>query len=409
MSTTLKLGDDETCSLESTRVTFVQPATHNAIPSAHLAAELRAALKEPLHFPPLASATVPGDRAAIALEYGIPQAIPLVEGALAALQDAGVEQSLVTLLLSSEFSQDAKLQKNFQVLASTKGISLANHNPNDEECTTLLGVTRAGRPLRLHRDLCDADLVLPIGLCHLTSTSHEVLPSFGSLFPLFSDRETIDRYRAPIAAASKVISTERQNEINEAGWLLGVGLTVQIVPNRKNEVAALIAGEPTAVAQAASTKYREIWARAVEDSGDLVVATINGDDSQQTWQNVGRALELAEQVLDAGGVLVIWTNLAEAPGGSLRRLAGDEEVGEIERELMRDRLPDSWPAILLSRALSRGAVYLRSKLAPELIESLGLAPLATSDELARLSRNSEHCLVLDDAQLLVPRLKAVVK
>ncbi len=409
MPTSLNFGEGDACTLESTQVTHICPAAHPAIPNTRLATDLRTALGEPLNFPPLASATVPGDRAVIALEYGVPQGRQCIAGALAALQDAGVERSLVTLLLSSEFSKHTKLCDDLKSLANDEEISLAIHNPDEKLATTLLGVTRSGRPLRLSRELCDADLVVSIGLCKLASSTEQAHPSFSSLFPLFSDRETIERYRAPIAADSKVINAERQNEINEAGWMLGAGLTVQIVPNPTGEVAALFAGEPATVAKEASAKYRQIWARSIDGCGDLIVATINGDTSQQTWQNVGRILEFTEPALDVGGVLVIWTEITDTPGGSLSRLAGNETIETIERELMRDRLPDSWPAMLLCRALQRGAVYLRSKLAPEVVESLGMAPLLESDELARLSRSHEHCIVLDGAHLLLPQFKAIAK
>jgi len=409
MTTTLNFGDCVSCTFESTQVTHIQPAHQEALPNTRLASDLREAFSNPLHFPPLASATVPGDSAVIALEYGVPQARQLVSGALAALQDAGVEQSSVTLLLSSDFTDDTPSGEDLNELASAEQVQLLIHDPDEEQGTSLLGVTRAGRPLRLNRELCDADLVISIGLSKLSSSAEQVPPSFSGLFPLFSDRETLERYRAPIAADSKVIATERQNEINEAGWLLGVGLTVQIVPNATGEVAALFVGEPAVVAKEASAKYREIWASPVDGAGDLIVATINGDASQQTWQNVGRVIELTEQGLEPGGALVIWTDLDEVPSGSLSRLAGNEDVEKIERELMRDRLPDSWPAMLLCRALQRGPVYLRSKLAASVVESLGLAPLSSADELSRLSRNREHCMVIDDAQLLIPQFSAVAK
>jgi hypothetical protein len=153
MPTTINLGDDIRCTLESTQVTHIQAASHNAIPHDRLAADLRAALGKPLNFPPLASATVPGDQAVIAIEYGVPQCRQFLAGALAALQDAGIEQSRVTLVLSSEFSQDEKLCAEINVLATAEEISVTIFDPNEEQSTALLGVTRTGRPLRLCREM----------------------------------------------------------------------------------------------------------------------------------------------------------------------------------------------------------------------------------------------------------------
>ena len=407
MTTKIRLDDTTQCQLESNQVSHICPTDLAPVAKDQLAAELRSALKQPLNFPPLAAATVPGDRAVVALEYGIPQCAELLRGAIAALQDAGVERSDIQVLLSNDFQRDSSLQEELNKIAAKEEIAVDLFDPNHEQGTALLGVTRNGNALRLSRILCDADLVLSIGLCKLNSAEEKHLAKFGGIYPVFSDQETLDRFRAPIAADSKVISAERQNEIEEAGWMLGAGLTIQVVPNPTGEVAALYAGDPASVAQAAADKYHEIWRQAVDDSGDLLIATIPGDTSQQTWQNLGRVLELAEPALEAGGVLVLWTHLAEAPGGSLQRLAGNDDVHAIERELMRDRLPDSWPAMLLCRALQRGTVYIHSELDADLVESLGLAPLADTDELERLSRSRQHCIVMEQAQWLLPEYKVV--
>ena len=408
MSDVLSLGENVSCTLESESVSCFRPAVHESIAAEHLSSELRAQLAKPLNFPPLASATVPGDNAVIALEYGTPHCEELVRGALAALQDAGIEQDRVTLLLSHGFSKDKNQQGKLNELAETEEFKLLIYDPQNDQETSLLGVTRAGRPVRLSRELCDADLVMSIGLCKISSSEQVDYPSYGALFPLFSDQETIERYRAPIATDSKVISTERQNEVNEAGWLLGVGFTVQVVPNTNGEVAALFAGDPTSVAKAASSQFREIWQKSLDESGNLIVATISGHSEQQTWQNVGRVIELSQYAFENETALVLWTELHEAPGISLKRLAGNEDPEKLERELMRDRHADSWPALLLCRALQRGAVYLRSNLKPEVVESLGMAPMSSTDELARLSRNYKRCLVLEEAQHLLPIFQASV-
>jgi len=132
-----------------------------------------------------------------------------------------------------------------------------------------------------------------------------------------------------------------------------------------------------------------------------VIATLTGDSSQQTWENVGRVLETAKHVLEEGGTMVVSTDLAEPPGPSLGRLAGMENSPEVERELMRDRFADSWAALGLSRALARGSVYFRSQLRPEVVESLGMTPWKTEEELLRLIDNARRCLVLEGAQRLL--------
>ena len=387
--------------LQSSQVTHVQPHLAPSLPEADLSDLLRASLRAPLEYPPLANATVPGDRVVLTLEYGTPCPYLLVEGSLAALRDAGVEASDATLLLDPGFLREAKLREKLERLAETGGVKLLVHDPKDDTRLTTVGVTKAGRPLRLNRILVDADLVLPIGLSKPLPGNEHRGSTFSSLFPKFSNQETVERYRAPIAGDSKVIRTERLQEIEESGWLLGVGLAIQVVPDHAKGISAIFAGEPRAVAAAAGDRHQAVWSCGAERPSDLVVARITGDSAQHTWENVGRALETAEQVLEPDGTIVLCSELADPPGPSLQRLAGNESSQEVERELMRDRHPDSWAALRLSRALQRGPVYFRSQLAASLVEGLGLAPLASEEELSRLIRQSESCLVLEGAQRLM--------
>ena len=162
-----------------------------------------------------------------------------------------------------------------------------------------------------------------------------------------------------------------------------------------------MAGEPRAVAKMASDEYRRIWSSRVDTPGDLVIASLTGDFSQQTWENVGRVLQTAAHAIQPGGAIVIDSDVAERPGPSLGRLAGMESSPEVERELMRDRFPDSWAALCLSRALANGPVYFRSQLRSEAVESLGMVALKTEEELSRLISGSRRCIVLEGAQRLL--------
>jgi hypothetical protein len=48
-------------------------------------------------------------------------------------------------------------------------------------------------------------------------------------------------------------------------------------------------------------------------------------------------------------------------------------------------------------------VYLRSLLPDEVVESLGMAPIASDAELARLASGRPHVVVIQEAQRLKPR------
>jgi len=53
--------------------------------------------------------------------------------------------------------------------------------------------------------------------------------------------------------------------------------------------------------------------------------------------------------------------------------------------------------LALSRALQRGPVYLRSLIDEDVVQLLGMTPIADDGELARLASRRRRCVVIEDA------------
>lgn len=400
MTTTLTYGNAKTCELEGANVVSVRSNAAEIIPANEIAEKVQIALANPCDYPPLENATVPGDTVAIAIDHDTPRFLEIISGTLAALRSAGVENSNITVLLAPEFEADNESQVALRSLIGEE-TALAVHHPDDPEQLAMLGVTQAGLPLRLNRILCDADLVIPIGP---TRGSEKQAHPVGSLFPRFSDRETIGRFNAPASQETSADRAKLAQEITESDWLLGVGLALEIVPGPNGEVASVCCGTPQGVAKQASAEFERIWTVDVPSRADLVVATIAGDDSQQTWLNLSRALEIASELLEPGGALAICSEITKRPGASGKRLHDAQDVAKVEKQLLKDQYADSSAALVLCRQLQRGTVYLRSHLQAGVVEALGIAPISSDQELARLAKSYRHCLVLEEAQHLEPRL-----
>lgn len=348
------------------------------------------ALAEPLEFPPLASATVPGDRVAVALDGAVPCAAQIVRGAVEALFQAGVEPESISIVMT-----DAGTSRICREAFSSAGVKLPRfvvHDPEDNDNLCLVGATKRGEPLLVNRTIFDADIVLPISVARVHGSG-----AYDSLFPWFCDAATIGRYRTPASAHSDDCC-DSTHETDEAGWLIGAPLVVRIVPGSGETVAHAVAGEPQAVARRCEALCRGQWLLHSPRMVDLAIATITGDAHSQTWANVGRALAAAERVLTEVGAVAICTNLDEPPGESLGRLIGSMDLEKTERRIGHDHGEDSWPAWHLVRALQRGPVYLLSQLPAEAVEDLGLAPIADMAELARLAGRHESFILIEDSQ-----------
>jgi hypothetical protein len=265
----------------------------------------------------------------------------------------------------------------------------------------MVGMTAAHRPLRFNRELAEADFVLPISLARLPKDG--AAAKFGGLFPRFSDRDTANRFHAGNGSAEKR-TAERLAESNEAGWLLGVGLAVMIVPGPGGGVAAVVAGEPGAAAQRAAEQFQAVWERPADQRGDLVIAGVAGDSSEQTWDNVARAVAASTAVLSPEGAIAVCCEIEEPPAGPFEKLRDAVDYAAVVRKLSGDSAADARSARILARAIERGPVYLLSRLPADVVESFGMTPIESDAELTRLAASRRHCVVIEEAQRVRPRL-----
>jgi lactate racemase-like protein len=375
----------------------VQRGSMAIAPVVDAAAAAFRGLHEPLHFPPLAQGVVPGDRLAIAVDESAPCLAGVVRGTIDAAIVAGIEPDAISVVAIDDATLDA-VRAELKHGAS-EGIQFVVHDPADEAHLCFAGTILKGERLRVNRAIFEADMVLPVGCARLPANGDGGI--FNSLYPRFSDAETIGRFRMPAHLETAKGQAAARRRIEEAGWVLGVPMVIEVVPGGEGSVADVVAGEARAVADHCERKCRERWSFSAEQRASLVIATVTGSAAEQNWGNIGRALAAAERVVEVGGAIAICSDLAAAPGPTLGHLVGNSDWESYERGARGDKEADSWPAWQLVRALQRGPVYFLSQLEEELVEEMGLAPITDFDQLARLASHHESCLVLDDAQYAV--------
>jgi nickel-dependent lactate racemase len=355
------------------------------------------ALREPLNFPPLADGTVPGDRLTIAVDETVPCLAGVVRGAIDAAIVAGIEPDAISIVAIDQGTLAAVRTTLKEV--TSDGIQYVIHNPGDEANLCFAGTILKGERLRVNRAIFEADIVLPIGCARLPENADGGL--FSSLFPRFSDAETLARFRKPAHLETAKGQAAARRRIEEAGWVLGVPMAIEVVPAGGGSVAEVVAGEPRAVAKHCEQVCRERWSYRAAQRASLVIATVTGGAAEQNWGNVGRALAVADSLVEVGGAIAICSDLDVAPGPTLGHLMGNTDWESFERGARNNEEADSWPAWQLARALQRGPVYFLSQLADEVVEEMGLAPITDFDQLTRLASHHESCIVLDDAQYAV--------
>ncbi len=379
------------------------PKTPQGTPLADPGEATSAALLEPLDYPPLAKSTTPGDRIVLALDRGVPKVAEVTAAVVHALVRSGVGADGITVLLSN-VDGDVETEDPCRLIDADQRsrIRVLTHDPADRKPLAYLAAGEAGEAILVSRALHDADVVLPIGCLH-DDRAAGYFGIHGTVYPTFSDTKTIQRFRG---LGSLHASGDRKRELTErvdhVAWLLGVNLTIQIVPGGGGRIMHVLAGQSDSVRRRGQELYDALWSRTVSRRAGLVVAAIEGPAAEQTWENLGQALQVAGSFVEDDGAIAVCCDLSTRPGPAMRRLASESSRAESMRHVSRHRPIDALPAAQLAHALDRNKVYLLSRLDPSMVEDLNMVPLEKPEELSRLARQYSSCTLLSNAQYITP-------
>ncbi|MHB0957346.1 MAG: lactate racemase domain-containing protein [Pirellulaceae bacterium] len=402
MTQWLRYGSASTLELEISPDALVAdctPGRKNLVPDP--VAAVSEALANPVGYPPLAQAVVPGDRVVIALDPHVPCWRQITAGVVQTLITANVNPSDIVVLTSDEHASDASWQADLPGGGADLGFVI--HDPHDKAGLCYLAASKQAEPIYLNRHLCEADVIVPVNLLRARrALGYSGIHS--GLFPTFSDEATRQRFRGLASARNTVRQKRQRSEAKEVDWLLGLQLAVQIVAGPGDSVLHVLAGMIRKVTRPARELVEAAWAHQVPRRAELVVAAIEGGSREQSWENFGRALYAASQVCAAEGTIVLCTDLQRAPGVALKQLTGYEQDARLRKRLQQVQSEDAVSAALLLEHRQRQHIYLLSGLDASTVESLGVAYITDAEEINHLSRHAESCILLADAQRASPRV-----
>lgn len=399
MTTSLHYGRDQALALEVGTASLVaEPIAPQGSPLEDPVLAVREALNEPIGFPPLKQTVLPSDRVAIAVEAGIACGPALVAGVVESLLEVGTPPEMISVIRASgdKAVSDKQLLHRLDPAVAER-ITLVEHDPTNRESLSFLGATKADQPFFVNRVLSDADVVIPIG----SLQAHDRLGCLGvhhGWFPTFADEETQNRFHKSLSSMKEHKYVKRKEECVEAAWMLGIQMVVLLIPGGGDRAMHVLAGTPNDVWKRGIGLAEGTWQINLPRRASLVVAAIGGGPEQQTWQNVTRTIDTALEAVEVDGTIAICSQLKTKPGPAMRRLAGAPDYESANRAIRQKPGADSLAATRLNRALQRARVYLLSELDENDVQDLGLAFVADSSEITKLTSQHESCLVMENAQ-----------
>ncbi|MBC7259261.1 MAG: nickel-dependent lactate racemase [Chloroflexi bacterium] len=304
-----------------TLVGIHEPASLPPAPDA--AEETRRSLQQPFGSPRLRELAHAGMKVALVVDDGsrpTPAAV-LVGAALAELQAAGVARGDITLVPAlgvhrpmTEAELAARVgPDNFA------GLRWENPDGDDPAKQAFLGVTQRGTPVRIHKTVAEADLVVSVGCIE-----PHIIASFGGGFknivPGVAARETIARNHAlncTPATFNMVGQPIERNpmrlDLEEAGRMLKQpAFVVNAVLDSRQRVVRVVSGDFIAAHREGVRTSAALYGVAVPAPADVVITDSN-PMNQDLRQGV-KALANTIRAVRRGGVLITLVKADEGVG-----------------------------------------------------------------------------------------------
>lgn len=369
----------------------------------------RIALNEPLEAPELHRACTPDDHVAIVLDPNTPRAAELLAPLIECLnQKANIPSHQISVIYPAGGDEEALARFIDEFPEDLADVQLVEHHPDDEQSLAYLASTQSGQRVYLNRVVVEADFVLVVGASGFdSSTGRRGLSS--ALFPALSNSETL-------ALVGRTAAESRQSpdalysrqSCQEVARLAGLFYGMAVGLDARGGVEHCWFGRFDAVEREASEYADRVWSIDPPASAAELVIAVCSPPSQANWCSVGNALESARRLLtDENGQIVLITDLKHSLGTTAQWLRDQQDPWEIVNRARTSGQADSLSTVQLASALAASRIYLLSGLADDVVDSMGMVPVASMHEIENLIESVGTIYLLESADRVHVRLKKV--
>lgn len=381
-SLTLEFSSDQTAAFASLDVESIDGPLREVV---------HASLDQSTHFPAFREIVFPEDTLAIAIGEGIPQIAEIVASVIDYIQtytEVAIED--ITIVFPNELTASVESQLKElldEFVFST--LTFEVHNPAISEELAYLTATQEGDPIRINKTLVDSDVVLPICL-NLPETLFGYAGFFHDLFPLYTETETILRFRSSLDLETL------KRDSTEAANMLGVQYLLKVTPANGEAIHNITAGDIFTLQNSAPSIASGNWSHAMSES-DLTIGSISGAQHQQTWDNLARALATLAKATSAGGAMVICSELTGPLPAPIKLLSSNDAQQQLAEQLKQQPDADIQAAQEILQLRSDYHIYLLSELIGEDVESIGLAHIESPTQINNLIAAAQKVNCVADA------------
>ena len=361
---------------------------HPASENEPTATSLRKTLAEPLDFPPIHQAVVPGDRVVVPVDPNLDNPAALLATLAETLRPCEIAE--IIAISTAPAPNDLPAEVTWQT-----------HDPSDRTQLAYLSSTNDGQRVYLNKSVTDADIVIPIGAIR----NHPLLGYLGPasvIYPGLSDLETIANIQkmSLSALAEQPSSHPLTAQTTEVSWLLGCQLQVGVLTDSSGQVE-IRAGLETSLTNWASSVLDAEWTVRAEETADLVVVGLTTCANDDPTLEIAIALLNARKLVRRGGKVALVTSSAIEQGPAMKRLLRAETPrAALARLKGHEADPDYLAARIIAETLDWADVYAFSSTDSDFLDDLGIIPIENPNEVVKLARLAHSVSFVSHANLV---------
>ncbi|MGH9325379.1 MAG: nickel-dependent lactate racemase [Terriglobia bacterium] len=315
----------------------------------------------------------------------------MLPGILRRLQEGGVRRENVKVLIAAgthSHMTPAELEKKLGS-ETLRNYPVSLHYWKDEKYLRQIGVADDGTPIKVNRMLGEADVVIGIGQI----VPHRVMGFTGGasiVQPGVSGQEITGHthWQSALYPGAEIIGfadNPVRREVEQIARLAGLRYIVNVVMDRNERVARVVAGDVVAAHREGAKHSRAIFGASQPELADIVIAESYPAD-YDLWQ-AAKGIYSSELAVKEGGVVILLTPCFHGVSiehDEVEKL-GYHRVEEVKRMVDEKRITDLVAAAHLAHVgrvicdRARG-IMISKGIQPEIQKHIGFEPATSLEE-----------------------------
>lgn len=330
------------------------------------------------------------------------------------LQAAGADPTRVTVYIAyGTHPRQSDAESRVAYGEAYTGWRFVHHDCTDRALFADLGRTRRGTPIRLRRDLLDADIVVTFG-----AVAHHYFAGFGGgrklIFPGLGERTAIyhnhglflDAQRRMLAEGcqtGRLAGNPLAEDLAEIEAYRPADVALHGLLNSRGQVCRILVGSGTDPFHRACEAHGRHCERHAPAGSDLVVASCGGMPKDINFIQAHKAVHHAAAFVNDGGRLII---LGQCPDGvgSTTFLPWFEMGWDAAFDhLTHNYQGNGGTALAMMAKTRRIRIDMVTDLPAAVCRTIGVGRCDVQSVVDRLARASGRIAVIPNASLLVRR------